>query len=73
MKYQNSIRVVHYPFGRTELKKQSNINIVRLIARPENSKSFIFESEFVFFSEEKLNLSSDPNMKLLLSTERTLR
>ena len=34
-----------------------------------NSESFIFGSEFVLYSQEILE--SDPNMKLLLFTERT--
>ena len=43
---------------------------VLLRVRSVNSKSFIFVSEFVFFSEEKMN--SESNMKLLLFSERTL-
>ena len=35
-----------------------------------NSKSFIFGADFVIFSEE--NMNSNPNMKLLLFTERIL-
>ena len=48
-------------------------NLITIIeshrVRSVNSKSFIFGSDFFYFSEEKMD--SDLNTKLLLFTERT--